>query len=224
MTGCHDSAAGSRPYWAPVVRPSAPRQPPQPARRRAPEPAYESLLEHATDALLVIEEGQPWYRAVNAAAERLLGFTRAELLQLGPDDVTDPAETPRLAEIRAHFADHDWWHGHWRLRRKDGRRVPTEATVVRVVVGGQVLIQGLFRDRTEPASELWLAEALVRAQDIQHQLNNQLALTTGYAELLALDPRLPAELQDAAHEALAGGLGAVEAGKRLIACFTTSPH
>ena len=59
----------------------------------------------------------------------------------------------------------------------------------------------------------------MKAHDVQHELNNQLALTTGYAELLADNPRLPADLQDAAREALVGGLGAVEAGKRLISCF-----
>jgi PAS domain S-box-containing protein len=200
------------------------------ARRRAVAPTvapasrgggpYEALLEHATDALLVIEHGQRCYRAVNAAAERMLGYTRDELLGLGPEELTDPAETPRLAEVRAQVAGDGWWHGQWGLRRRDGSVVQTDATVVRVAVGGRVLIQGLFRDRTGPGSERWLEDARLKAHDIQHELNNQLALTTGYAELLAQDPRLPADLQEAAREALGGGLGAVDAGKRLIACFT----
>jgi PAS domain S-box-containing protein len=176
---------------------------------------YATLLEHATDAFLVIEQGQPVYVAVNNAAERLLGFTRAELLGLGPDDVMDPAERPRLAGVRAHVAAHGWWRGKWNLRRKDGSVVHTEATLVQVPVGERMLVQALFRDRTDR----WLEDALLKAHDVQHDLNNQLALTTGYAELLAQDPRLPPDLQDAAREALVGGLGAVEAGRRLIACF-----
>jgi PAS domain S-box-containing protein len=182
---------------------------------------YEALLEHALDALLVNEQGQQSHRVVNAAAERLLGYTRAELLRLGPDDVTDPAESPRLAEIRAHVATHGWWHGDWGLRRKDGSIVATEATMARVPIqGGRVLIQGLFRERTNLIDERWLTRALAKAQEVQHELNNQLALTTGYAELLADNPRLPADLQEAAREALVGGLGAVETGKRLLSCFT----
>lgn len=176
---------------------------------------YATLLEHATDAFLMIEQGQPAYVAVNAAAERLLGFTRAELLGLGPEDVMDPAERPRLAGVRAQVATEGCWHGKWNLRRKDGSVVHTEATLVQVAVGERILIQALFRERTER----WLEAALHKAHDVQHDLNNQLALTTGYAELLAQDPRLPRDLQDAAREALVGGLGAVEAGKRLIACF-----
>jgi PAS domain S-box-containing protein len=181
--------------------------------------SYAVLLEHAADALLVIEEGRRWYRVVNVAAERLLGFSRQELLRLGPDDVTDPAEAPRLAEVRAHLVTQGWWHGTWGLRRKDGSVVQTDATVARVVVGGRVLVQGLFRDRTDQSSEQWLEDALLKAHEVQHELNNQLALTTGYAELLADNSRVPADLQEAAREALVGGLGAVEAGKRLISCF-----
>jgi PAS domain S-box-containing protein len=181
---------------------------------------YETLMERVTDALLVIEQGRRSYSVVNAAAERLLRFTRDELLRLGPEDVTDPAEAPRLAEVRAHLAVHGWWHGEWGLRRKDGSVVHTEATVAQVTVAGRVLIQGLFRDVTDPVSERWLGDALLKAYDVQHELNNHLALTTGYAELLADNPRVPADLQDAAREALVGGLGAVDAGKRLISCFT----
>ena len=231
MTGCHDSAAPGRPYWAPVTRPIATVPHPEQAQRRpavrspsaGPRGAvsYEALLEHASQALLVVEEGQRCYRVVNAAAERLLRFTRAELLRLGPEELADPSH---LVEVRAHLAAHAMWHGQLALRRKDGSTVHTDATVVRVVVGGRALIQGLFRERTDglPASQRSLEGALLRAHDVQHQLNNQLALITGYAEILAQDPRLPADLREAAREALAGGLGAVEAGKRLIACFTTT--
>jgi PAS domain S-box-containing protein len=184
---------------------------------------YEALLEHVTDALMVFEQDRRSYLVVNAAAERLLGYTRAELLSLGPDDVTDPAETPRLAEVRAHVAAEGWWQGELGLRRKDGSVVQTEATVAQVVVDGRVLVQGLFRDRTDVLSGGWLESALLKAHDVHHELNNHLALTTGYAELLAANSRLPVDLQDAAREALAGGLAAVEAGKRLLACFTRQP-
>lgn len=182
---------------------------------------YDALLEHAPDALLVIERGQPHYWAVNAAAERLLHFTREELLRLGPDDLGDPAESPRLAEVTAHIVAHGWWQGDWRLRRKDGYLVQTEATVVQITLGGRTLVQGLFRNRADRLlNRPWLDAAVLRAHDVQHELSNHLALTTGYAELLADNPRLPPDLRDAAREALVGGLSAVDAGRRLIACFT----
>src|ERR1700737_3364664 len=114
---------------------------------------YEELLEHAPDALLVLEQGCRSYRLVNLAAERLLGYTRAELLRLGPADVTDPAETPRLANVRADLTAHGQWHGEWGLLRKDGSVVQTEATVARVVVGARVLVQGWFREHSDRMTE-----------------------------------------------------------------------
>src|SRR5438132_9113811 len=80
-----------------------------------------------------------------------------------------------------------------------------------------------FRERADLVNGQWLEAAVLKAHDVQHELNNHLALTTGYAELLADNPHLPPDLQDAAREALVGGLGAMEAGKRLISCFTTEP-
>jgi PAS domain S-box-containing protein len=198
-------------------------QPPSPAPAPRGGGSYDVLLEHSPDALLVIEQGRRSFRVVNAAAERLLSFTRDELLRLGPDDVSDPAEAPRLAEVRAHIVSFGWWHGEWGLRRKDGSVVHTEATVARVVTGGRVLFQGLFRGGTDLLDEGWLTDAVSKAHEMQHELNNNLALATGYAELLADNPRLPTDLQDAAREALVGGLGAVEAAKRLILCFTHRP-
>src|ERR1700730_4875482 len=135
---------------------------------------YEELLEHAPDALLVIEQGRRSYLVVNLAAERLLGYTRAELLELGPDEVTDPAEIPRLPDVRADLAAHGWWHGEWGLRRKDGSVVQTEATVARVVLGGRVLVQGLFRDNSVRMTERCIEAALLKAQEVQHELNNHL--------------------------------------------------
>ncbi|MGI9148828.1 MAG: hypothetical protein ACR2IK_20150 [Chloroflexota bacterium] len=183
----------------------------------------EAPLAYASEALMVIEQGQRSFRTVNPAAERLLRYSREELLRLGPDDVSDPMEAPRLAQVRDFITSHGWWRGEWRLRRGDGTVARTEATVVRLVVGERIFVQGLFRARADGASSGWLGAAMLKAREVQHELNNYLALTAGYAELLADNPRLPSDLQEAAREALAGGLAAVEAGKRLVACFMPEP-
>lgn len=65
-----------------------------------------------------------------------------------------------------------------------------------------------FRDRqtTHHSREraARLEGALLAGQTMQHRLGNQLALTSGYAELLALDPRLPADLCTHANQAVLG--------------------
>ncbi len=67
-------------------------------------------------------------------------------------------------------------------------------------------LSGLERSR--------LAGVLLAARTAQHELNNQLALTVGYAELLARNPGLPPDARALAEEALRG---AQEAARSLDA-------
>ena len=66
---------------------------------------------------------------------------------------------------------------------------------------------GLERSRLEGV--------LLAARTAQHALNNQLALTVGYTDVLAADPRLPPDLREVAHEALNGAQAAVETVQQL---------
>lgn len=112
------------------------------------EPLYRTLFEAAPDAILVIEGGAPTYLFANAAAERLLGYRRDELICLSPADLLDPTEHQRMPEIRRQFEETGVWRGEWLLRRKDGSAVIVEATTTRHEIGGRILYQGLFRDMT----------------------------------------------------------------------------
>lgn len=53
-----------------------------------------------------------------------------------------------------------------------------------------------------------LEGALLVARTAEHELNSQLGIAAGHAELLATDPALPAHLQEVAETALAGALNA----------------
>jgi hypothetical protein len=55
-----------------------------------------------------------------------------------------------------------------------------------------------------------------------HQLNNQLALAMGYAELLAMDPRLPEPLQAMVQEALRGAEEAALSARQIQALTRAS--
>ena len=59
---------------------------------------------------------------------------------------------------------------------------------------------GLERSRLEGV--------LLAARTAQHALNNQLALTVGYTDVLAADLRLPSDLREVAREALSGAQAA----------------
>jgi GAF domain-containing protein len=61
-----------------------------------------------------------------------------------------------------------------------------------------------------------LSGALLAARTAAHHINNQLALTVGYAELLARHPKLPAELKRMADEALRGAQEAADTLHRML--------
>lgn len=74
-------------------------------------------------------------------------------------------------------------------------------------------------DSRRAEREAWerarLEGVLLAARTMQHELNNRLALTVGYADVIAGDPRLPADLQEPAREALRGALESAEMLTRL---------
>ena len=53
------------------------------------------------------------------------------------------------------------------------------------------------------------------ARTLEHHLSNHLALTVGYAELIAEDPELPQRLRDWAQQVLASAQMAVESVRRI---------
>ena len=49
---------------------------------------YQTLVEHAPDAVVVLDLSVGRFVTVNPAAERLFGMDRAELLHIGPVEVS----------------------------------------------------------------------------------------------------------------------------------------
>jgi GAF domain-containing protein len=62
-----------------------------------------------------------------------------------------------------------------------------------------------------------LEGVLLAARTAEHEVNNRLAATVGYAELLATDPKMPTELQELANAAFNGARSAAEVVQRLRA-------
>jgi PAS domain S-box-containing protein len=110
------------------------------------DPLYYRLVEAAPDAILVFDANGSRCLLANAAAERLLGYGRAELLRLRPVDLLDPDQLPRGPRERQDVETTGYWRGDTRLRRKDGSVVSVEATYARHEHDGRVLYQSVFRD------------------------------------------------------------------------------
>jgi GAF domain-containing protein len=70
------------------------------------------------------------------------------------------------------------------------------------------LLAGIAASSTLGGERARLEGALLAARTTEHELNNQLAIAAGYAELLAVDKDLPANLREVAEASLAGALEA----------------
>jgi hypothetical protein len=91
-----------------------------------------------------------------------------------------------------------------------------------VVLGAYASYRGLaayFRAEAARERELFDAArhegAVLAANTVRHHIGNKLAVTVGYSELLADDPRLPPDVQADAHRIMTTALAAAEVVHRL---------
>jgi PAS domain S-box-containing protein len=137
-----------------------------------------ALLEHAPDAVFVTDPNGR-YIDVNAAACRLLGYTREELLRMGVADVIPPEARPAYEGVRAESYAGKAHRGEWVLVRKDGSLVPAEANAV-------VLPDGRWQSFVRDVSDRRRAEAELRASDERFRL----ALASGAVTVFEQDAEL----------------------------------
>ncbi|MGY1616888.1 SpoIIE family protein phosphatase [Geodermatophilus sp. SYSU D00691] len=114
-----------------------------------------ALIEHAPDAIVIVDVDTGCFTSVNAAAEQLFGMERARLLRAGPVEVSPPVQPDgrrsdqaawgyieqALAGGRPRF---EWTHS-----RADGTDVPCEITLLRLPAADRRLVRGSILDITE---------------------------------------------------------------------------
>ncbi len=97
-------------------------------RLRESEARFRAMVEFAPEAILIFDSGTGRFTDANAEAEKLFGHTRAELLLIGPAEVS-PARQPDgsssvelLAGIVQGFLDTGSADLEWTLRSRGTRR------------------------------------------------------------------------------------------------------
>ena len=134
-----------RPAVQTVVRDISERIESEEALRR-----FRAAMDLSPDLILLIDRSRMGFVDVNNTACRLLGYTRAELLELGPHDLA-PLGLEELARAYDRIIDGDSMGSTLEMhhRRKDGTLLPVE--VVRRAVQGRDghIIVVIARDITE---------------------------------------------------------------------------
>jgi PAS domain S-box-containing protein len=155
--------------WSAVERARA-----ETALRRS-EARFREFFETAGDAIFV-EDAEGRYVEVNAAACRLLGYTREELLSMTVADVMGPENMVRVRAWRDQRPRERPGMSEWRIRRKDGSAVDVEISAGVLEGGG---LEAVVRDIT--ARRAAEARQRLMMNELNHRVKNSLATVQAIA-------------------------------------------
>ena len=94
---------------------------------RESEGRFRHLFEQASDGI-VMADMMGHYLDVNNRGCQMLGYSRAELLDMRVTDLLAPQDYQRLTDIQAELLDGHRHSGEWTLRRKDGGSISVEVS------------------------------------------------------------------------------------------------
>jgi PAS domain S-box-containing protein len=111
---------------------------------------FRVAMDNSADMIVLIDRATMRFADVNNTACRLLGYSREELLQMGPQDVL-PASRAELERAYDEFIENPshirGMHSYY--RRKDGSTFPFESTRHVLHSGATRIIAAISRDITE---------------------------------------------------------------------------
>ena len=139
---------------------------------RESELRYRTLVEHAPEAIVVLDLDAGCFDDANRNAERLFGMTRKELLCVGPSEVSPPYQPDGRPSSEAAAAEiaravrHETPRFEWIHRNAKGQEIPCEVSLVRLPSSGRNLLRGSIVDISERK----------QAEEEIHKLNLELEL------------------------------------------------
>jgi PAS domain S-box-containing protein len=167
------------------------------AARQEAEARFRIYVDHSPDALLVIDEHGRYVDA-NPAACELVGYCRAELLQLSIGDVVAPSHRSLALAAPQALSDGGELRRETVLQAKNGDLVPVDLHAVKLSAGRYMALCRDIRPRLAAERERAALDAkLQQAQKLEslgllaggvaHDFNNLLAGILGNTELAQQD-------------------------------------
>ena len=136
------------------------------------------------------EDGTPGrFIDINEAACRMVGYTREEILGMGPLDIATEYHSRPIADIIRDYETVGRSSFETEQRRKDGSIVPVEINSTVILYRGKRCILAILRDITERKQ---IQTALLRANEklnlmnsvTRHDILNKLTVARGYLSLM----------------------------------------
>jgi hypothetical protein len=122
---------------------------------RESELRYRTLVEHAPEAIVVLDLDAGHFDDVNQNAQRMFGMTRKELLCVGPAEVSPPFQPDGRPSSEAAKAEleralrYETPRFQWIHRDSKGHEIPCEISLVRLPSSGRTLVRGSIVDISE---------------------------------------------------------------------------
>jgi len=139
------------------------------------ERKYYTLFDLANDAILLqtlTVEGEPsHFIEVNQVASSILGYSKEELLSMGPLDIVPPELHPQLADIVSQAQTKDTFLFETKFRRKDGTVISVESSAHLMDHQGRKIWISHIRDITKRKQN---EEALEYTKERYESLYNQM--------------------------------------------------
>ncbi|MBN1568789.1 MAG: PAS domain S-box protein [Acidobacteria bacterium] len=162
---------------------------------------HTAIFEGSRDAIL-ISDSNSMMVDVNAAAVKLTGYSKEELLKMRGSDLNKETDLQVFEMIRSRILSGEDVVGETAIVTKDGRRVDVEFGHKRIVIAGEPYIHSVARDitiRKQLEAQFLQTQKMeaigVLAGGIARDFNNLLSAMQGYTEIVmedmdAGDPKL----------------------------------
>ncbi|MFC1836963.1 PAS domain S-box protein, partial [Thermodesulfobacteriota bacterium] len=153
------------------------------------EKRYRTVFDYAGEAIFVHDLGRRFIDVNRVAYERL-GFSREELLRMGPKDISLPEDARLVAKRVKRLQKRGRLVFQSKHLTKHGTAIPVEITSRIITYGGKPAVLSLARDITERkrSEQLLLQTERLKAVaalsgGVSHNFNNVLQIVLGNAQL-----------------------------------------
>jgi PAS domain S-box-containing protein len=134
---------------------------------RASEELYRAVVEQTSDGIVLVDVDNKALLQTNAAYQKMIGYTAAELLQLKADDISALESTTIDLIIQEILTAQNCFRGEVPHRHKDGFLVWCEVNASNIFYGDRQVICVVVRDITERRrAEAEIQSALAKEKEL----------------------------------------------------------